>query len=170
MIYQEMLAYLDGLGRFGMKLTLDRIRALLDLLDHPEDTAEFDHLNDAACSDGTTWSAGFAATPYIVEMIRKLAPAQRLNMLISMGCIVTCACSESINEHYRIQPYLAESYHQAVRDCLPLLAETLLCEQKENDVVNLLFTAAALKGHIRLAEVLANLDSCPHCGEILGWI
>lgn len=36
MTYQEMLEKLNALGRFGMKLTMDRIAALLDLLDHPE--------------------------------------------------------------------------------------------------------------------------------------
>jgi len=44
MTYQEMLSYLDGLGRFGMKLTLDRIRALLDLLDHPEERLRAVHI------------------------------------------------------------------------------------------------------------------------------
>ena len=44
MTYQEMLAYLDGLGRFGMKLTLDRIRALLDLLGHPEERLRAVHV------------------------------------------------------------------------------------------------------------------------------
>jgi hypothetical protein len=141
---------------------------IADLLEHPEDAAKFDHLNDAACSDGTTWSAGFAAAPYIVEMARKLPPAQRLNILTTIGWIITAACLESDDVHYRLEPYLAESYHQAVRDCLPLLAETLQCEHKANDVTGLLFAAAALQGHIKLAEVLANLDACPHCSEILG--
>ena len=143
------------------------------LLDHLEDTTAFNHLSDAACSDGTTWSAGFAAMPYFVEMARKLPPAQRLKLLGTIGCIVTDATLDTDDVHYRLELYLAEAYHQAIRDCLPLLAETLLCEQKGNDVVDLLFTAAALKGHIDLAELLLNLDasnmnSCPHCGEILG--
>ena len=47
MTYQEMLAYLDGLGRFGMKLTLDRIRALLDLLGHPEEDRKSTRLNSS---------------------------------------------------------------------------------------------------------------------------
>jgi hypothetical protein len=137
------------------------------LLDHPEDAAEFDHLNDAACSDGTTWSAGFAATPYMVEMARRLPPAQRLNILTTIGWIVTAACLESNDVHYQLETYLADGYYEAVRDCLPLLAETLLCEQKASDIVGILFSAAAFKGHTKLAEVLANLDSCPHCSEIL---
>jgi dihydrofolate synthase / folylpolyglutamate synthase len=34
--YEEALAYVTGLGRFGMKLGLDRMRAILDELGHPE--------------------------------------------------------------------------------------------------------------------------------------
>jgi dihydrofolate synthase/folylpolyglutamate synthase len=34
--YAEALAYVAGLGRFGMKLGLDRMRAILDELGHPE--------------------------------------------------------------------------------------------------------------------------------------
>jgi dihydrofolate synthase/folylpolyglutamate synthase len=34
--YDDALAYITGLGRFGMKLGLDRMRAILDELGHPE--------------------------------------------------------------------------------------------------------------------------------------
>jgi dihydrofolate synthase/folylpolyglutamate synthase len=34
--YQQALAYVTGLGRFGMKLGLERMRAILDELGHPE--------------------------------------------------------------------------------------------------------------------------------------
>jgi hypothetical protein len=139
------------------------------LLDHPEDAEAFDNLADILWTDGVTWSSGFAAVPHIVEMARRLSPAQRVKQVTEMGCIVAYACLDSKNDHVMLQPYLAESYYQAVRDCLPLLAETLLCEQDQGDIESLLFSAAALKGHIRLAEVLANLDSCEHCSEIMGW-
>ncbi len=36
MTYAEALAYVSGLGRFGIKLGLDRMRAILDELGHPE--------------------------------------------------------------------------------------------------------------------------------------
>ena len=35
--FEQALAYITGLGRFGMKLGLDRMRAILDELGHPED-------------------------------------------------------------------------------------------------------------------------------------
>jgi hypothetical protein len=138
------------------------------LLLHPDDRKSFDLLGDSVCSDGTTWSVGFGAAPYIVEMARKLPPSGRLNALIEIGLIVTCACSGSNDLHYRLEPYLADSYHQAIRDSLPLLAETLLCKMEEKDILSLVFCVAALKGHIKLAEVTTELGSCPHCSEILG--
>lgn len=85
-----------------------------------------------------------------------------------MGYIVMDADLNSNDDHYVLQPYLAESYRQAVRDCLPLLAETLLCEHTPDETECLLLSAAALKGHIRLAEVLTSLDSPEHWSEILG--
>ena len=144
-------------------------KQIADVLSHPEDTEQFDKLTDVLYSDGTTWSSGFAAVPYIIEIARRLPPAQRLRQLTAMGFIVADACLDSKNEHYILQPYLADSYYQAIHDCLPLLAETLLCELKPGEIFCLLFSAAALKGHARLAAVLENLDCCPNCSEIMGW-
>jgi len=138
------------------------------LLDHPEDEEAFVNLEAALSSAGVTWSAGFAAAPYIVEMARRLSPARRLIQLQTVGYIVVYACLDSKDDCYMLQPYLAESYRQAVRDCLPLLAETLLCEHTPDETECLLLSAAALKGHIRLAEVLASLDSPEDWSEILG--
>ena len=37
MNYNESLAYLDSLGKFGIKLGMERIEALLKELDNPQD-------------------------------------------------------------------------------------------------------------------------------------
>jgi hypothetical protein len=112
---------------------------------------------------------GRSDSPYLVEIARKISPSQRLNALIEIGLIVTCACDGSNEVHYRLEHYLTDSYHQAIRDSLPLLAETLQCKMEEKDILTLAFCVAALKGHIKLAEVLSNLESCPQCSEIMGW-
>ena len=44
MDYAEVLTKLEHLGRFGMVLTLDRIKALLDLLGHPEERLRVVHV------------------------------------------------------------------------------------------------------------------------------
>jgi hypothetical protein len=75
----------------------------------------------------------------MVEMARRLPPGQRLNILTTLGWIVTvtAACLESNDVHYRLETHLVDGYYEAVRDCLPLLAETLLCEQKASDIVGI---------------------------------
>jgi pimeloyl-ACP methyl ester carboxylesterase len=139
------------------------------LLEHPDDIEALGYLNNAACSDGMAWSGGFAAMPYLVQVAGKLPPAKRRDVLATIGWIVTAAAFESDDAHAKLEPYLEESYHQAISDCQPLLAEALQCEQGDREFAGLLFTAAALNGHPQLAAVLANLDSCEHCSGILGW-
>lgn len=139
------------------------------LLEHPDNPEAIGNLQLAACSDGTTWSGGFAALPYLVQIARKLPPAQRLDVLMGIGWIVTAASPEADDAHAKLEPFLAESYQQAVSDSLPLATEALQSELGERETAALFFVIAALKGHIPLAGVLANLDSCEHCNEMLGW-
>ena len=135
------------------------------LLLQPEDLAAFRDLWPELCSEGTAWSAAYAAVPYIIEIARKLSPAQRLEHIVFIGYVAQCECPES-GESFRIQPYLEESYHQSLRDGLTLLAETLVCAHDPDNTRHLLASAAALKGHRSLAEAIENLDSgCPHCGK-----
>ena len=100
-------------------------------------------------------------------MARRFPPAQTdLNILTTIGWIITAACLESdVMFIIGWEPYLAESYYQAVRIVCRCSQRRCCASKKANDIVGLLFTAAALQGHIKLAEVLANLDSCPHCSE-----
>ncbi|NLG84008.1 MAG: bifunctional folylpolyglutamate synthase/dihydrofolate synthase [Firmicutes bacterium] len=44
MDYEEMLARLESLGRFGIRLTLERMTALMDLLGHPERSLRVVHV------------------------------------------------------------------------------------------------------------------------------
>jgi hypothetical protein len=139
--------------------------SLAHLLDHPDDSEAFDSLSGELTCENTTWSAAYAAAPYIVEIARRLSPAQRLKHMIIVGHMAYSE-SESPSKGVEKPAYLADSYEQALRDCLPLLAETLLCEHNAEETRYLLASAAALKGHRNLGEVLEGLDcGCPHCGE-----
>lgn len=84
MTYQEMLAKLDGLGRFGMKLTLDRIEAILDLLGHPERRLRAVHVagtngkgSAVAMIDAILRAAGFHTgrytSPHLVDFRERVA-------------------------------------------------------------------------------------------------
>ena len=44
MNYTESLAYLDSLGKFGIKLGMERIEALLKELDNPQDKIKTVHV------------------------------------------------------------------------------------------------------------------------------
>ncbi len=59
MTYQELLAYLYGLGRFGMKPGTERISRLLDSLNNPQDTFTTVHI---AGTNGKGSTASFLAS------------------------------------------------------------------------------------------------------------
>ncbi|HCJ91551.1 MAG TPA: bifunctional folylpolyglutamate synthase/dihydrofolate synthase, partial [Acidaminococcaceae bacterium] len=44
MNYEESIAYLDSLGRFGIRLGMDRIKQLLFVLGHPENQIRTIHV------------------------------------------------------------------------------------------------------------------------------
>ena len=142
-------------------------QALTYLLEHPDDLEAFEKLSGELTCENTTWSAAYAAAPYLVDMARGLSPAQRAKHMIVLGYM---AYSESADPEPGLEKpdYLAESYDEALRECLPLLAETLLCPHDWEETRYLLASAAALKGYRQLGEVLEGLDAgCPRCGELL---
>ena len=59
-------------------------------------------------------------------------PAQRLKPMICVGYMAYSECPES-GKWFEKPADLAESYEQALWDCLPLLAETLLCEHNAEE-------------------------------------
>ncbi|MGE5550977.1 MAG: bifunctional folylpolyglutamate synthase/dihydrofolate synthase [Bacteroidota bacterium] len=82
--YPEMLAKLDGLGRFGMKLTLDRIEAILEMLGRPERRLRAVHVagtngkgSTVAMLDAILRAAGFRTgrytSPHLVDYRERVA-------------------------------------------------------------------------------------------------
>src|SRR5262249_40744604 len=94
---------------------------LTKLLEDPSDIERFQSLWPYLCSEGTTWAAAYAAVPYVVEIAKRLSPAQRWEHLYVVGLIVICSCPDC-GESFTIKPYLAKSYRQALTEALPLLA------------------------------------------------
>ncbi len=144
-------------------------KSLQHLLEHPDDLPAFQDLWPELCSEGTAWSAAYAAAPYVVEVARKLSPAQRFEHAYFIGYVAQCECPAE-GKSSGLEPYLAESYRQALSDCLALLAATLVCAHDAMQTRYLLASAAALKGHPSLSRAIDLLDcGCPHCGkELLG--
>ncbi len=140
-------------------------KRLEHLLQQPDDLVAFQDLWPELCSEGTAWSAAYAAAPYIIEAAQKLSPAQRFERVFFIGYIAQCECPDS-GESFRLQPYLIDGYHHALREGLTLLGATLVCSHDADDTRHLLASASALKGHRALAEAIEHLDcGCPHCGK-----
>jgi hypothetical protein len=141
---------------------------LAELVKNPADLERFGRLWPWLCSEGTTWAAAYGAVPYSVELAKRLPPKLRFEYLCFVGLVVTCSCPEQ-GESFEIKPYLVTGYQQALDEALPLLGETLLSRHDVTETRYLLATAAALKGHCKLGEVLQNMDcicaECPKCGE-----
>jgi hypothetical protein len=141
---------------------------LAELWERPSDIERFRALWPYLCSEGTAWSAAYAAVPYVVELAKRLPPEQRFEHLCFLGLVVMCSCPER-GESFAIKPYLTESYRRALAHALPLLLETLAGQHDAAETRYLLAATAALKGHPKLGDVLENLDcihqQCPRCGE-----
>jgi hypothetical protein len=139
----------------------DELRALLE---DPLDIDRFDNISPYLSSEGSTWEAAFPATPYIVEIAKRLPPSKRASHLITLGFIVVNAGPE-YKLDADLEPYL-EDFQKALSVAMSLLAETILEEFDSVHTRYLLATAAALKGHTNLADVLQSLDcytECPEC-------
>jgi hypothetical protein len=143
------------------------VTELAHLLARPTGIERFRELWPSLCSEGTAWSAAYAAVPHIVELARQLPPEQRVEHLFFVGLVVLCSCPDQ-GEAFEIKPYLEDSYRRALTEALALLAATLPYRHDASDTRYLLAAAAALKGHRKLSDVLAHLDcvceSCPKCG------
>ena len=132
------------------------------LVANPGDLRDFNDLWPYLCSEGTAWSASYAAAPYVVEIATALPPAQRLDHLYFLGLVEMCS------EPGGCPHDLRDAYRQALADAHSLLAQTLVCAHDLADTRYLLAAAAALKGHLSLANLLDSADCpCPHCGESL---
>ncbi len=136
------------------------------LLENPYDLERFEYIAPYLSSENTTWEAAYAATPYIVEIAKRLSPKERTTYLINIGFIVWDSAS-NIEENNKIKPYLSD-YKNALSDALPLLLETVLEEHNAVDMRYLLATLAALKGYSHLGEVIQALHyytECPNCNN-----
>jgi hypothetical protein len=143
---------------------------LRHLLAHPTDSERFDDLWPYLCSEGTAWPAAYAAAPHLVTIARSLPPAQRDDYLYVVGLMAMCS-GEYGQTPADLPDDVAGAYRQALRQALPLLAETLAeAEHDQMGTRYLLAAAAALKGHPEYAEILNDLDvyaECQSCGETM---
>jgi hypothetical protein len=137
------------------------------LLDNPADHERFTDLWPYLCSEDTPWPAAYAATPYLVELARRLPPAERGDYLYVAGYIVMCSGSYEWTLPGLPEDIVA-AYLRALPQALTLLTEQLATAHGPTDTRYLLAAAAALKGHPAFGKFLDDLDiyaECQACGE-----
>lgn len=142
---------------------------LRQLYDQPYNRELFSDLWPYLCSEGTTWSAAYAALPHVVELASRVPPAERTDYLIFLGLALIDSTPES-GASFAIKPYLMAGVVSATQKALPLVLETLPVLRDPETVRYLLATVAALTGFRGLGAAIKNLDlfeNCPNCREEL---
>lgn len=82
--YQEALEWIHGLGRFGMKPGLERITALLEMLDNPHHKVRFIHIGGTNGKGSTAvmiasvlhaagYNIGLYTSPYLLSFTNRMA-------------------------------------------------------------------------------------------------
>jgi len=133
------------------------------LLNDPLNDEVFADLWPELCSEDTAWSAAYAAIPYVNDIAAKRPTENRTEHLWTVGYVVMCTEDEG-----QIPRDLVAEYHEALPVTLAMLAESIVHKHGRDDTRYLLAACAALQGHVKLGELLANLDcGCPHCEEEL---
>jgi hypothetical protein len=137
----------------------------------PHDLACFNDEWPELSSEGTTWSAAYAAMPYLVRAAGQLAPAARFDYAVVLGFIVRDQVRCNPASPMGLRPYLAPAFRASVGPALRLAAEVLgVPLPGERELRYALKAVAALQGYQVLAECIDRLDDadlCPHYAEAL---
>ncbi len=145
------------------------VPAWLRELDGSADVAPFSERWDELCSEGTAWSAAYAAMPHLVRLAARVPPADRLELATVFGLIVMG--QEPDDPDASVPADLRPGFERAVAEALPLVAEVLgVPQDDERDLRYVLMAVSALTGHTLLAECLDTLehdDVCPPYAESL---
>jgi hypothetical protein len=145
-------------------------RWLSGLLQNPDD---LDLFQDEACGlssgEEITYSAAFAAAPYLMEVARRAGSKARLEYVSFLGMIAQYRLppGEPLGE---CPPDLEPPYQQAVTDALDMALAMLRDETSEPSVRVLLADIAAFKGFAHMAnriiEIKHDLRQDPPVQEI----
>src|SRR6187551_2571495 len=71
---------------------------LRHLLANPDDLQRFRSLWPYLCSEGSTYPAAYAAVPYLIEIARRLPPAERTEYVVVIGLIVMFSGPDEVED------------------------------------------------------------------------
>lgn len=127
----------------------------------------YDDLFQELCHQYTVSEAAYAAMPHLVVLARHSEIARR-HLLVLIGA---CYASARLPDSLPIPEDLAQEWHSAAKEAVPLLGKSLVEEGiSETDLRYLLFSITALHGYPSLAYVIEGLDTeieCPNCGALI---
>lgn len=134
---------------------------LQSLLHDPLNIERAQELWPYLASEGSTWTAAYAALPYLVQILT-LQPAElRAELLSAIGIVLTGADESAVPKD------LLPGYRAAL-DAVYLPLGEALCTLSAADLPWVLATISALRGNRELAEVLQEPESleatCEECG------
>lgn len=137
----------------------------------PRDLDRFNDEWPELSSENTTWSAAYAAMPYLVRAAAQVPPIERFDYAIVLGFIVRDQVLCDPASPMGLRPYLADSFRASIAPALRLASEVLsLPLPGERELRYGLMAVAALQGYRVLAECIDRLDDaelCPHYAESL---
>lgn len=135
---------------------------------------DLDHFNNdwpELSSEGTTWSAAYAAMPYLVQAAAHIPPAKRSDYAVVFGFIVRDQVRCDPASPMGLRPYLAPAFRASIGPALRLAAEVLAVPQPGGRELRCaLMAVAALQGYRVLAGCIDRLDDvelCPHYAEAM---
>lgn len=144
---------------------------LKNVLSHPDDLNRFNDEWPELTSEDTTWSAAYAAFPYLVEAADKLPATNRFDYTVVFGLIVRDQVTCDPWSPMGLRPYLIPAYQAAIGPALQLASEVLAVPQSnERELRFALMAVAALQGYQALAICIDRLDDeelCPWYAESL---
>jgi hypothetical protein len=145
---------------------------LHQLYNNPREHELFDDFSPYLCSEGTTWSAAYAAIPHVVELASRVTAGERASYLIFIGLSFIYSTPDA-GESRAIKAYLVDGVEIAKRRAFPLVLETLAVSHDPETLRYLLATVAVLAGFPGIGKAIEDLDlfeQCPHCHTELSWI
>ena len=143
---------------------------------------EFDHYG-YLCHQETVYTASYAAVPHLVELVRKLPPADRhrlgIGILYFVGEVAGCSARDGVwlsgytPQRFQAAPIpddLLADYRAALAQADELIAKSIKQADREDLLAALFAAKAAVRGYHALWEYLSMINNereCPKCGAFV---
>src|SRR5262245_135320 len=100
-------------------------RWLGTLLKRPDDREMFADSWPDLCSEGTAWSAAFAATPYIADLAAAVPIESRQDYVYFVGLVAMNSVRSRPGGPFGLRRFLASGHREALHRALSLAIEVL---------------------------------------------